>query len=136
MNVVIDTNVMIESITSRSPYHNIFVHLLENKFFILITNEIITEYFEVFSQIYSKDLIQEIENFFLYSSSVVRVDPHYHFPVIEADPDDNKFVDCAVCGNADFLVTSDKHFGILRGILFPKVPIISPEEFIEKHLRE
>lgn len=48
-----------------------------------------------------------------------------------ADPDDDKFVDCAIAGNADFIVTNDRHFRVLKGIKFPKVKVITLEEFFE-----
>ncbi len=51
--------------------------------------------------------------------------------MIQSDPDDNKFVDCAVAGNVDFLVTNDKHYNILKTIGFPPINVISLEEFEE-----
>jgi predicted nucleic acid-binding protein len=48
-----------------------------------------------------------------------------------ADPDDDKFVDCAVSANADFLVTNDRHYGILKNIPFPHLKVIRIEEFLE-----
>jgi predicted nucleic acid-binding protein len=48
---------------------------------------------------------------------------------MENDPEDNKFVDCGIAGQADFLVTQDKHFNILKTIEFPKLSIISTEDF-------
>lgn len=51
--------------------------------------------------------------------------------MITADPDDNKFVDCAICGNAELLVTNDAHFGVLRTIEFPKVEIIRLQEYVK-----
>ena len=36
--------------------------------------------------------------------------PYYKFNLIKSDPDDNKFVDCAVIANAKFIVTEDRHF--------------------------
>ena len=49
--------------------------------------------------------------------------------MITNDADDNKFVDCAIAANADYIVTNDKHFQILQTVDFPKVNIISVEEF-------
>jgi predicted nucleic acid-binding protein len=49
--------------------------------------------------------------------------------LIKTDIDDNKFVDCAIAANAHFIVTEDKHFTILEAIPFPKVNIISAEDF-------
>lgn len=50
--------------------------------------------------------------------------------MISQDPDDNKFVDCAIASNSDWIVTNDKHFHILKGIDFPRVNVISVEDFI------
>ncbi len=48
---------------------------------------------------------------------------------IEADPNDNKFVDCAVAARADYIVTEDKHFNELRKVSFPKINVIGVDEF-------
>ena len=58
------------------------------------------------------------------------VTPYFHFKLIQADEDDNKFVDCAVCGNAKVIVTEDHHFNVLREISFPKVDICSLDEIM------
>ena len=50
--------------------------------------------------------------------------------LISVDPDDNKFVDCAVAANAKFVVTDDGHFDLLKQIDFPKVNIIGLDDFI------
>ncbi|WP_366145465.1 PIN domain-containing protein [Methylovulum sp.] len=51
---------------------------------------------------------------------------------MDADKDDNKFVDCAVAGNADFLVSNDRHFNVLKTIEFPKLQVFTIFEFIER----
>ena len=53
----------------------------------------------------------------------------YH-SVITADPDDNKFVDCAIQAKARYIVTNDHHYDILRQIGFPKVGIIKLMDFL------
>ena len=50
--------------------------------------------------------------------------PYYHFDLIKADPDDNKFVDCAVVTNAKCIVTNDRHFDAVKKCSFPKVKIV------------
>ena len=61
--------------------------------------------------------------------SVIRKDPHYSFGLMEADKDDNKFVDCAIAANAKCIVTEDNHFNILKTIPFPKVEVIGIDDF-------
>ena len=60
----------------------------------------------------------------------VFITPYYHFNLITVDFDDNKFVDCAVAGNAKFIVTEDHHYDILQKIDFPKVEIIKLDEMM------
>ncbi len=42
----------------------------------------------------------------------------------------NKFVDCAIAGNADYIVTHDKHFNVLKDIGFPEVKILRTDQFL------
>ena len=49
--------------------------------------------------------------------------------LITQDPDDNKFVDCAICGMAEYIVSNDRHFDILKSIDFPLVTVRSIQEF-------
>jgi predicted nucleic acid-binding protein len=59
------------------------------------------------------------------------IDPQYRFGLIEQDPDDNKFVDCAIIAGADYIVSEDAHFRILADIPFPSVAVIRLDEFIK-----
>jgi len=47
------------------------------------------------------------------------------------DPDDNKFVDCAISSNAKFIVTNDKHFNVLKNVDFPKIEVVDIDKFKE-----
>ncbi len=65
----------------------------------------------------------------LRATNVLRVDAQYRFHLITADEDDNKFVDCAIVTNAEYIVTNDKHFNELAYIPFPHVEVRKLEEF-------
>ena len=52
------------------------------------------------------------------------ITPYFKFNLIKEDPDDNKFVDCAVAGNAKFIVSEDSHYNILKTVDFPKVDVL------------
>lgn len=62
--------------------------------------------------------------------NVEEIIPVFNWKLISQDPDNNKFVDCAIAANADYIVTNDKHFNVLKDIAFPKVNIITLQEFI------
>jgi uncharacterized protein len=55
--------------------------------------------------------------------------PFIKWNLIVVDPDDNKFVDCAICAGAECVITHDAHFDVLKKIAFPSVRVLSPEEF-------
>ena len=58
------------------------------------------------------------------------VQVYYHLHLITADPDDDKFVDCAFKANAKYIVTQDHHYDILRNTTFPQIDVIDIDEFL------
>ena len=128
-HVVVDTNCLLRMIPVRSKYRPSWDAFLNEKYIMCVTNDIISEYFEILSQKVSRQFAENIVQAILKNNNVKRFDPYYHFNLVTADPDDNKFVDCAVIANADYLVSEDSHFKILESIQFPKVNVITLEQF-------
>lgn len=58
-------------------------------------------------------------------------DPRFRFNIITEDPDDNKFVDCAIVSQAEFIVSNDHHFDEVKRCPFPKVDVVTLQEFSE-----
>ena len=54
----------------------------------------------------------------------------YHLRLITADPDDDKFVDCAFKANAKYIVTQDHHYDVLRNTPFPHVDVLALDDFM------
>lgn len=127
--VVLDTNVLLVSISSKSPYHWLFQGLLQNTFQIVITNEILMEYEEIISNKYSIAVAKNVVRTLLLLPNVIQIDVFYNWYLIVNDVDDNKFVDCAVSASADYIVTNDRHFEVLRAVTFPLVNVINISEF-------
>ena len=50
--------------------------------------------------------------------------------MVAQDPDDDKFVNAYVAGQADYLVTDDRHFRQLLTLLFPQVRVVSAQDFV------
>jgi predicted nucleic acid-binding protein len=94
-----------------------------------ITNDIQLEYEEKITDIFSKETAELIGGALLLLPNVKKIDVHFHLELISADPDDNKFADCAFSGNVHFLVTDDKHFNVLKSVPFPAINVISLEAF-------
>lgn len=130
-NIVLDTNSLIMSISSRSAYNEIWKAFLREEYTLCVTNEIIEEYQEVIARNINSWVAETIVTAILNRRNVIKADPHFHFNLIQADLDDNKFVDCAIVTNARFIVTEDHHFNILRTIDFPVVDVINIDAFLE-----
>ncbi|MDZ7900914.1 MAG: putative toxin-antitoxin system toxin component, PIN family [Arcicella sp.] len=107
MKLVIDTNILVASLSSKSKYHWIVQALREGKFNLGVTEEIYLEYEEVLKQKYSIIVADSFLNSLKELSNVVQTDIFYQWLLIVSDPDDDKFADCAIAGNVDFLVTND-----------------------------
>jgi uncharacterized protein len=129
MRIVLDTNVFLVSILPHHKYWWVFQALLDNRYTLLVSNEILTEYIEQCAKKYGFLLSDERLNFLLDLPNVENVTPSFHWRLISQDPDDDKFVDCAVAGNADFIITHDQHFQVLSKVEFPRVNTLRLEAF-------
>lgn len=130
MRIVLDTNCLIQSIPSRSPYRRVWDSILSGENILCLSNEIIEEYTEILTKLASKKTAEVVMNTILNSPYVDFITPYYRFNMIQADPDDNKFVDCAIAGNARYIVTNDHHYDILRSTSFPHVEVLALDDFL------
>ena len=129
---VIDTNCLLAILPSRSPYHNVWEKFLEGEVELCVSNEILMEYEEIVSLKTSSYFADIIIKAILNRQNVVRVSPTWRFNLIAQDPDDNKFVDCAIAGQSELLVSNDKHFNVLSNIDFPAVKVLTIQEFSKR----
>ena len=131
MRVILDSNILLVSLPKLSKYRLIFDDFFKNIITLIISNEFITEYFEVISRFTNEVVASNVMELLLIRPNVEKYDIYYNWTIITEDLDNNKFVDLAVSSNSDYLVTNDKHFKILNEIDFPKVQIINLDNFIE-----
>ncbi len=131
IKVVLDTNVLIVAVSRRSRHFPIFEALLDGRYELYVTTDILNEYAEKLEEKYRPDGMENFMQFFERSPDVVHITKYFYWNLIANDPDDDKFVDCAIAANADFIVTDDRDFRILQKIDFPKVRMISADDFVE-----
>ena len=131
LKVVLDTNILLVSISSRSKYHWIFSNLLDSRYELYITNEILLEYEEIISVRLNIEVGRNIIGTLLHLENVVLVTPFFKWNLITDDSDDNKFVDCYLISNSNVLVSNDKHFDCLKNIDFPTINTTDIDKFRE-----
>lgn len=110
MVIVLDCNILVMSLTSKSPYHRIFQSLVHGSFDLAINEEILLEYEEIIQLKYGIRTAASLIALLKELPNVRFTNTYYRWNLIEADPEDNKYVDCAINSGASFLVTEDKHF--------------------------
>ena len=131
MNVIIDTNCLIPSIPPKNPEYWLYLAFKKKAFNWVISNEILLEYEEQLGEFYSPFTADLVLNILLTASNVMRSEPFINWQLITSDPDDNKFADLAISANAQYLVTNDHHFDVLKTLPFPTVKVVSLDEFKE-----
>jgi len=127
---VIDTNVWVISLTSRSEYHPIYLALVSGKYELFVSHDILLEYEEVLTEKYGLRTVINFMELLNALPNVHFVQSYFHWNMIPNDEDDNKYVDTAIASGADNLVSEDGHFNILAQITFPKVTRIRIDEFL------
>lgn len=130
MKIVLDTNSLIQSIPRQSRYYVVWESLVKGENVLCVSNEILEEYIEILQRLTDYETAELIVKTIINSPFVELVTPYYHFQMIQADPDDNKFVDCAIAANARYIVTDDHHYDVLLDLDFPKVSIIKLDEMM------
>lgn len=128
MKLVIDTNCLFVSIPKLSKTRWLFDAIRSGEIEIGITTEILEEYEEIIGGFYTPSLAANVVEMIQNLPNSILVTLYYKWRLIEVDLDDNKFVDCAIACQADYIISHDNHFKVLNSIAFPKVNVIKIEE--------
>lgn len=130
--IVLDINCLLQSLPSKSPYHHVWKHVLDGTLVLCVNTEILNEYEEILSTKTTPEIAKNVVEAIARLSTTYYQESYVHFGLIELDEDDNKFVDCAIASDAEYIVTNDNHFSVLRTIPWPKVNVIALMEFAEQ----
>lgn len=136
MIVCVDTNVMLSAMARQSPIAPLFKAILTGQIHLAVSVPILLEYEEIAAERGGAAFASKL---MLWLSLVLQrqgshlVNPAFQFHLVPSDADDNKFTDCAVTANADYVITEDVHFALLTNQGYRTQPI-SPMDFIQRHL--
>ena len=135
MRIVLDTNCLLAIIPKISPFRFVFDSYRSGKFELAISSEILLEYNEICSQKMTPQISENIIELILKQPNTVKTEIFYRWSLITADHDDDKFTDTAISSGADYLITNDSHFRVLTDIPFPKVTVLTLQDFMA-HLQK
>lgn len=131
MKIVLDTNVLLVSLSRKSPHNWIFQNLIDGQFRLCVTTDILLEYEEIIARHMGVSVAEDTLEVLLDVPTLIRIEKYYQWNLLPNDADDNKFVDCYLAAGADYLVTEDNDFNILTNVYFPKITCIKIDSFAE-----
>jgi putative PIN family toxin of toxin-antitoxin system len=130
--VVVDTNVFISSFFGGNP-RKIIDLWKSGQITLCLSKSIVDEYIEVLRRLglQSEKEIEEFLNLFAYAFHVVFTAQTPELHIVEKDPEDNMFIECAVALKAGFIITGDKALKAIQEYM--NIKIVSPNEFLSKY---
>lgn len=130
--IVLDTNCLLQILPSISPYHEVWNAILDGRVSLCVNTEILEEYEEIIGNKTTPEIASNIVEAIARLSTTYYQESYVHFGLIEQDADDNKFVDCAIASDAEYVVSNDAHFKILQEIEWPKVEVLLLEQYYSR----
>jgi len=134
VKIVIDTNVFVSSFLNPKGTPRLIIDLWKSgRLTLCLCAEILVEYMEVLSRfgLAGEPELRELLDLFKTRQGIDFVVIGSDLHAIEADPADDKFLECALKASAACIVSGDKH---LKGLHeYEGVPILSPYEFMTRH---
>jgi putative PIN family toxin of toxin-antitoxin system len=132
MKAVLDTNVLISSVIATGVPNSIVVDGFKGQYTIIVSVETLTEFRETLLKypdrfhLEEAEVQKEVETIRYFAEFV---DPNENITAVDQDPDDNKFIETAVAGNVDYIVSGDSHLLDLGS--FQDVDIVKPRTFYD-----
>ena len=128
MKVVLDTNIFISGIFWKGASNKVILNWKEGKFTLVTSLEAVSEIIKVLKDFkikLSDEMIKEWIDLIVRNSLIVELKEK--IAAVKDDPKDNVFIETAVAGNVDYIISQDNH--LLKLKEFRGIKIITPEEF-------
>ena len=130
LRLVIDTNILISSFFGGNPKEVIDLWR-RGSALLCFTQEVLEEYLRVMARLpIAPETKSRLVAILQEKRNLELVTPSKHHAVIREDPEDDKFIDCAVEAKADYIISGDEH--LLRVKAYRGIPICSPKEFLQR----
>lgn len=129
IKVVVDTNVFISSFFGGNP-RKIIDLWKSGQITLCLSKPIIDEYIEVLQRLGLQDEreLEELLSLFAHGFHVAFTAKTPELNIVEKDPDDNKFIECAVALKAEFIISGDKALLAIED--YTQIKIVTPKAFL------
>ena len=132
MKVVIDTNIFVSSFFGGNP-RKIVDFWKKGKIILCLSKDILDEYVDVLQRIGLKEEeeIEELLSLFAKGFNIVFTTKTPKIKAVKDDPDDDKFIECAVALKAEVIITGDKALKAMNEYM--GIKILTPQQFLKTY---
>ncbi len=134
MKIILDTNVFISGIFFSGPPSQILKAWQNSRLQIVLSQEILNEYQRVAESLVGKipkiDILPIVELMTIHGQLI---DAEGFDVSVCDDPDDNKFMECAIASNSKIIISGDKHLLKVSG--YQGIKVLKPREFVDSYLK-
>jgi putative PIN family toxin of toxin-antitoxin system len=130
MKVVIDTNIFVSSFFGGNPRK--IIDLWKNgSISLCLSKDILEEYLDVLQRVGLKEEeeIKELLSLFAKGVNIVFTTRTPQIRVVKDDPDDDKFIECAIALKAEVIITEDKALKAMGEYM--GIKILTPQQFLK-----
>jgi putative PIN family toxin of toxin-antitoxin system len=133
IRVVVDTNVFVSSFFGGNP-RKIIDLWKTGEIALCLSKPIVDEYMEVLRRLglQNENELDELLGLFAQGLHVIFTARTPELHVVEKDPDDNKFIECAVALKAEFVITGDKALKAIQEYM--NIKVVSPRDFLSNYI--
>jgi putative PIN family toxin of toxin-antitoxin system len=131
--IVLDTNTLVSAVGWKGAPRKVFDLCIDDKLKIVTSNELIDEFIEVIFRPKFKFIQEDIKLTIIRAIISISdiVDPKIKLNIIKEDEKDNKFLECALTGNAKFIISGDSH--LLKLKEFEGIKIVNASKFLKEY---
>ena len=133
MRVIVDTNVFISGVFFSGPPHAILRAWRDKRLRLVVSPEILTEYQETGDELAVKFSDIDIDPWLelvAVTAKMVQAPPLPN--QVCTDPDDDKFLACAIAGRTKYVTSGDKALRATSG--YRGITVLTPRQFVDQHL--
>jgi uncharacterized protein len=134
VRVILDTNVFLSGVFFSGPPSQILEAWRDSRLHMVISQEILDEYMRVAKILSVQFPAIDILSIIKLVTVEAEIFPSYTLPEpVCDDPDDDKFLACAIASKCKLIISGDKH--LLRVSEFKGINIMKPRNFVDTYLR-
>ncbi len=136
MRIILDTNVLVSGLFFTGTPLKILKGIRRGQYRTVVSPEIVDEYQKTINKLarHFPNVVNANAQLELIVLSSDICQPKKLIEPVCDDPDDDKFIACAIAGKTKIIVSGDKHLLSISG--YGGIEVLRPREFLERYIQK